>query len=43
MVHLHIYPDVLGKAAHIQLGLLASVEVAFVAEDGVVAFRIVLD
>jgi hypothetical protein len=35
--------DVLGKAADIELGLLARVEVTLMAQQGVVAVRVLLD
>ena len=41
--HLHVRLDVVGKAAHKQLGLLEWVEVACMAENGVEAVRVVLD
>lgn len=43
MVHLHINPDVLKKTTHVQLSLLAGVEVMLVVEDGIVVLRVVLD
>jgi hypothetical protein len=43
MVHLHVKPDVIREASDVQLGLLEGGEVRLMAENGVVALRVVLD
>lgn len=42
-VHLHVDPDMLRKTAHVQLSLLTGVGVTLMAEDNIVALRVVLD
>jgi hypothetical protein len=41
-VQLNVDLDVLGKAAYIEFGLLARVEVTLMAKQGVVAVRVLL-
>jgi hypothetical protein len=43
MAHLDIHLDVFRKTSDVELCLLTRVEVALMAEDGVVAIRVVLD
>jgi len=43
MVHLNVHLDMFRKTADVELRLLTRVEVALMAEDGVVAIRVVLD
>jgi len=43
ILHLDVNLDVLGKATHEQFRLLARIEVASMAEHGIIAVQILLD